>query len=363
MVVAAMALAATGFGSRALVATGAGDGSVIGRAPETVATSPASPPATSTTTARPHDGAKVPPGGDAPDRSQAGLALPIDFPDPAGLPDGAGYLAFSTQSGGMNVPVVTTADLESWSAPIDALPQLPVWGTTGPVWAPAALRNDDGRYLLAYATRHDSTGIMCVSIAVAERGTGPYVDASAAPLVCDEERGGSIDPSFFVDPNGATWLLWKSEGLAGADPARIFSQQIDPLSLTLLDEPAELLRRDRAWEHPTVENPAMAFLGDSYVLLYSGNRWDTSSYATGWATCQGPLGPCAKAPEPLLTGDGERSGPGGASWLATPSGKLWIAYHGWTAGAVGYPAGQRALYLADPVWDGSWLTASTTPSG
>jgi Glycosyl hydrolases family 43 len=349
LLVAAFVLGMAGFAHQTLSVAGILAGSSAGEEPATATARGAQPPPTSTT---------VPPAEDSWDRMEAGVAMPGDFPDPAVLADGGRYVAFSTQSGALNIPVITSSDLESWSAPVDALPQRPGWSTSGPAWAPAALRRGDGRYLLAYAVRHDDSGKMCVSVAVADQATGPYVDTSTDPLICDDAGGGAIDPSFFVDPSGATWLLWKAEA-TGEVPGRILSQRLDPLSLTLFGEPAELVRPDRAWEQPTVENPALAVLGDSYVLVYSGNRWDTASYATGWAVCRGPMGPCEKADEPLLASDGERAGPGGASWFPTPDGRMRIAYHGWIDGVVGYPPGRRALYLAEPSWDGSTLAAST----
>jgi beta-xylosidase len=275
-----------------------------------------------------------------------GLALDRDFPDPAILPDGGQYVAFSTQSAGLHVPVTTSADLTTWSEPVEALPRLPGWSGRRRVWAPAAIRRDDGRYLLAYSTFHRRSDDMCVSIAVAHRTTGPYVDESRRPLVCDHDLGGSIDPSFFVDHDGTTWLLWKAEGDDGT-PAQIFSQQLDSATLTLVGQPRTLLVRDLGWEDPTIENPALAVVDGTYVLLYSANRWETGGYTTGWATCSGPAGPCAKAKAPLLTNDADRSGPGGASWFVSADGRPWVAYHGWADGMVGYPSGRRALYLAD----------------
>jgi len=275
-----------------------------------------------------------------------GPALDRDFPDPAILLDGGRYVAFSTQSAGMHLPVTTSTDLTTWSEPVDALPRLPRWSGRRRVWAPAAIRSDDGRYLLAYSTFHRRSGDMCVSIAVADRATGPYVDQSRRPLVCDHDLGGSIDPSVVVDHDGTTWLLWKAEGQEDA-PAQLLSQRFDLATLALAGERTTLLTQDLGWEDPTIENPAMALVDGTYVLLYSANRWETGSYTTGWATCSGPAGPCDKAEVPLLTNDADRAGPGGASWFVSADGRPWVAYHGWAEGVVGYPTGRRALYLAD----------------
>jgi beta-xylosidase len=296
----------------------------------------------------------------APTDPWPGLALPREFADPAALADGDRYVFYSTESGGLHIPAVTSTDLRSWSAPVDALPERPRWSRSGPVWAPAATRRADGAYLLAFATLHHANGQMCVSVAVSDRATGPFVDRSTAPLVCDHGQGGAIDPSFFVDADGATWLLWKSEGVPGRHRSRLHSQRIDPVTLTRIGAPHELLGSDLPWEHPIVENPAMALIDGTYVLLYSANRWETSRYATGWALCTGPAGPCHKAPRPLMVNDRRRSGPGGASWFLTANDHPWIAYHGWKDGRAGHPdGGQRALYLAHPTLQNGVLQVIT----
>lgn len=280
-------------------------------------------------------------------RPTPGLTLPREFADPAVLADGDGYVAYSTGADGLHVPVVTTDDLRIWTAPTEALPDRPVWSTSGPVWAPAVTRRADGTYLLAYSAREDASGHMCVSVATSRHATGPFVDASAAPLVCDHEAGGSIDPNFFVDTDGSLWLLWKAEGVTGGQRPQLHSQQLDPKALTLRGTPHLLLVQDLPWEDPLVENPALVLMDGFYLLLYSGNRWETAGYATGWAICASPAGPCRKANDPLMRSDDRRSGPGGASWFLTADGIPWIAYHGWLDGRAGHGAGgTRALYLA-----------------
>lgn len=289
-----------------------------------------------------------------------GLALAREFADPAILRDGTSYVAYSTESGGLNIPTITSTDLRTWSAPVDALPTRPGWGRSGPVWAPSVLRQADGTYLLAYSARHDATRQMCVSVGTADRATGPFVDRSTGPLVCEHARGGSIDPSFFLAADGTTWLLWKSEGIPNREPPHIFSQRFDPAGLGLMGTATRLLTQDLPWEYPIIENPAMTVIDGVHVLLYSANRWETSSYATGWAVCEGPVGPCRKAAFPIMTTDAKRSGPGGASWFTTPDGLPWIVYHGWKDGRAGHPnGGQRALYLAKPRYKDGVLRVAT----
>jgi hypothetical protein len=70
---------------------------------------------------------------------------------------------------------------------------------------------------------------------------------------------------------------------------------------------------------------------------------DRGGYATGYATCVTPLGPCTKVTteRPLHASGTEDAGPGGACTFTPPAGDVWLAYHAWTPGAVGYGSGGR----------------------
>ena len=87
----------------------------------------------------------------------------------------------------------------------------------------------------------------------------------------------------------------------------------------------------------------------SYYLFYSGNWWESHTYAVGIATCETAMGPCEKPlDEPIFQFSSEVFGPGGQSFFTDADGDLVMAYHGWTAPTVGYPQGQRSLRI-DPV--------------
>lgn len=69
--------------------------------------------------------------------SIAGPVIAGDFPDPAVIPYGGGYHAFSTSSGGMHVPSAKAVrDLEWAVDHIDALPNPGAWSTGNDIWAP-----------------------------------------------------------------------------------------------------------------------------------------------------------------------------------------------------------------------------------
>lgn len=268
-----------------------------------------------------------------------------DFPDPFVLRVGPVYFAYATENQLTEVQTIESTDLVHWSWVGDAMGRLPDWASWGYLWGPSVLART-GSYVLYYATREAATGTECISHAVSALPSGPFVDTSTGPLVCQRDRGGSIDPSPFVDADGRAYLVWKSEGTATGEPTRIWSQGLTPDGLGLVGEPTELLHTDQPWEGPIVEAPSMTRTADGYHLLYSGNRWETADYAVGHATCASPAGPCTKTGAPVLASRGSLAGPGSAEVFTDATGGLHLAFHAWDAGQVGYPGGARSLHVA-----------------
>jgi len=84
--------------------------------------------------------------------------------------------------------------------------------------------------------------------------------------------------------------------------------------------------------------------GGRTYLFYSANRYSTARYATGYAICATPVGPCRRASNsplasssPLLATGGSVSGPGGPAAFVDTAGRLRLAYAAWDRGRVGYP--------------------------
>jgi beta-xylosidase len=271
---------------------------------------------------------------------------PGDFPDPFVLGSGPVYYAYSTQVGLTEVPTIRSNDLVHWQWVGDALAHLPAWATWGDLWAPAVLSR--GATFVMYYTTHDSaTDRQCLSRAVSPVPQGPFVDSSTAPLVCQTDRGGSIDPSPIVDGDGTPYLQWQSEGTLNGEPPRIWSQQLTADGLNLVGQPSELIHQDQGWEFPIVEGPSMHRIADRYYLFYSANRWQTAAYAIGYAVCASLRGPCSKPTSaPLLASSGSLAGPGGPSVFTDVTGATKLAYHAWTQPDVGYPQGARRLHIS-----------------
>ncbi len=285
----------------------------------------------------------------APSGTYQNPVFPRDFPDPHVFNDHGTFVASATNANGPNIQLVTSTNLRTWLLHRDALPTLPGWAVPGRTWAPSLARTSAG-YVLYYTARHRTGGIPCIGRAFGAASVGPFRDLSDIPLVCQSGyRNGSIDPSTYTDGHGRPWLLWKSEGTPGIEPTRIWSR---PLRLDGLefDGPAvELLRTDQAWEGPIIENPSMVHAGGKLLLFYSGGRWQDASYGINWAHCHGPAGPCTKAIGPWVSSGRAVAGPGGQDFFRGEDGKLWMSYHGWDPGAVGYRSGGTRTLRIDRV--------------
>ena len=313
---------------------------------------------------------------------------------------GSTYYAYGTSTGGAYLPVMRSTDLQTWVArsaydpPInedrfynDAMPSPASWGAdVNPgskmpkqVWAPGVERFGD-TYVAFYTIRtRISPARYCISFATSSSPEGPFVDRSSGPFVCDADPVGSIDPEPFVDPaTGTPHLIWKSEGVVGSTPTRIWSRQLTPSGTGFAagSTQRELLRTSQGWEGNVIENPSMVRSGGQLYLFYSGNEFASADYATGYATCRTPAGPCTKARStPLLASSGDRLGPGGATAFLDGAGVLRLAHHWWNAPYTSYPAypecqrngtcetqGQRRMSVLELSGSGTSLKVGPTPA-
>ena len=290
-----------------------------------------------------------------------------DAPDPDVIRVGATYFAYTTGGPHGNIPVLTSTDLRTWTPVGDALPALPVWSEPGRTWSPGVVFLN-GQYVMFYSTEEVDTGGQCISTATSIGPTGPFVDISLAPLICQRDLGGSIDPQPFVDANGTAYLYWKSNSGQSSAPAFIWAALLSPDGLSLASAPHSVLTQDQAWES-TVEGPDMVHASGSYVLFYSGGIWNGPGYGVGYADCAGPFGPCTKPlGAPILHSDAARLGPGGESLFQDASGNWSMAYDAWDGPVSDYSYGSggfRSLWVAPVTFSGGTPTvaAGQAPEG
>lgn len=299
----------------------------------TVATTSTSAPGGTTTTT-------TPPSPTLPTLDIRSAALTEDSPDPAVLRVGDTWYAYSTQVLFVKVPVRTSTDLVTWSAPGEALPDLPAWADFGANWAPSVVEAGDGTYVLWYAARDKVSGRQCVSRAVATDPAGPFVDELADAPVCQLTLGGSIDPHVFTDTDGSRWLYWKSDENALGKPTHLWAQRLSANARSLSGSPTRVLSQTATWEAPAIEQPSVTRVGDDYYLFYSGGWWESMGYGVGIAVGRSPTGPFTKltGTKPWLASAAGMKGPGALDVFEGPDGALWAAFHAW-GNTVGYANG------------------------
>jgi hypothetical protein len=280
----------------------------------------------------------------------------IDFPDPFILSTGSVYYAYATGSAFNTLQLARSSDGVTWTWVGDPFAGgSSAWATLfANTWSPEVLERPanpvaDQRYVMYYTSKSHvapTSGFQCIGRATSASPGGPFVDSSAAPLICQTASDGSIDASPYVAADGSLSLVWSTG--SPSHTATIYSQPLTANGLDLSGAPVALLTvANNSWESPIVEAPElMTNPAGGLFLFYSGNLWTTSAYAEGVATCDTPSGPCTRVgTSPVLASRSTMLGPGAGSPFSK-DGSWYFAFHAWEAPNVGYPAGgQRSLRL------------------
>jgi hypothetical protein len=262
-----------------------------------------------------------------------GPVIHSDAPDPSLLVVGHSYYAFTTDSGGNNLPVYKSTDLVDWQLVGDAMPILPSWAEIGFSWSPSVTVAPGGGYQLFYDAYDDADGAQCIGRATSTSPLGPFVDSSSTPFLCQQALGGSIDASVF-QRSGGDVLVWKSDRIAGIWAQSLGSDDTRVTGLRHL-----LLSPTASWEEGVVEGPAMLHSGSTVTLWFSAGIWSGPSYSIGRVVCDSPLGPCdAGSATQVLKTDGTLVGPGGPSFFDSDD-SVEMAFSAWVGKG-------RAMYLA-----------------
>jgi beta-xylosidase len=283
-----------------------------------------------------------------------GFSNPVygnNFADPDVIAVGDEYYAFATNGPLGNLQTLRSKDLVTWEQVGDALPRLPAWTSPGRVWAPEIAVHAPDRYVAYYTTAHNESHRQCIGVAVASKPEGPYVDTSSAPLICQQDEGGSIDASPFEDSTGQRWLYWKNDGNAIGVDTWIYVSKLSADGLRLEGEPTRLIKQDLPWEGNLVEAPYMLERNGTFHLFYSANAFDKPSYAVGHAVCESPSGPCRKSGDPILSSSDDAAGPG-HNMVLRKGDRYWFVYHAWDPALVGVDPPGRTMWLSELTWDG-----------
>lgn len=288
------------------------------------------------------------------------LVISGDFPDPDILQVGSTYYAYSTNSSAGNIPFATSSSpYGPWSMQGNALPNRPSWAVQGGgwMWAPDVSQLDDGTFLMYFATQSISPGRHCIGAATSASPRGPFVSHASAPLFCQYNEGGSIDPASFIDTDGKRYLLYKTDGVTASLPTRLYLQQVGSDGVTLIGNRTLLLSSGVASEHGNIEAPTLIKRDSKYVLLYSGGIYTynggNSSYNISYGVSSSIGGPYTKASQSLMTtqsNGGAIVGPGGQDVVTSTQGDV-LMLHGWTNSG-----GARSMFATPISWTNGYPT-------
>lgn len=290
-------------------------------------------------------------------------AWDADAPDPHVTRFGRTWYAYTTgTTWGNNIGVLVSDRPDGgWRTTTGkpygstALPKPPAWQVRDTQWAPAVYRYA-GRYVMFYAAQRASTREWCISVATSTNPAGPFQDASSGPTICQDHFGGVIDPHPFIDASGAPWLHFKTNdgepnaaGWGTHLVSRVLATRLSADGATPKGSYVEVLRKDSQqfpWQ-TTVDNPQMVLREGMHYLFHSGGDYvGNGSYVTGYATCDGPAGPCRTAAEPIVRSYADVAGPGGGTVVSGADGRWWLSYHAWKKGCYSYSCGIRRMYVA-----------------
>lgn len=271
------------------------------------------------------------------------VAIKEDFPDPSIIKVGNHYYAFATGGNGHNLQFSkATSPNGRWLCPqqvkgfkyLGSKDHLPWAVERQSVWAPDVHRLASGKYIMYFSTKYKANngeGREAIGYAIARSPEGPWEFPPAAnhkPLIYRPNMGGDIDPSFFEDSDGKTYIVYKNDGNAEHKADSLWVQQVGADGHTLVGHPFKMngLTNPGGNGQVTIEAPQIVRHGNEYVVFYStGSYNDTHpkgrpahNYTEHYATATSLRGPWKRGPKALLEtgGDGGKlRGPGGATVL------------------------------------------------
>lgn len=306
-----------------------------------------------------------------------GVPFSGGHPDPTLAQMGDILLSYGTNHGGSHLPAAWSRDGLTWTPRTqyegaagmedgygysnDGFPHMP-WtpaGVARETWAPsvAFVR---GQWVGFHSVRIANPGAFtpygrfAIHVSVADNPLGPFRPASSAPIVTTStasDPGGAIDPDVVVDEaSGRPFLIWKTEGNLSGNYPSVWGRELNAAGTGFLpgSTARKLITVSQGWEGRVVENPSMTRVNGQWVLLYSGNEFNSTSYATGYALCSSPIGPCTKSgANPILRGEPGAHGPGGADGLVDSRGRFIAVYHAWQGASGSRGTGERRQHVME----------------
>ena len=190
------------------------------------------------------------------------------------------------------------------------------------LWAPSVLQAD-GKYYLFFAANdiQNDQEYGGIGVAVADRPSGPFVDALGKPLVDKFHNGAQpIDPYVFRDDDGQLYLYYG--GWRHCNVARLRPDMKGFLPLADGSTFKEITPANY------VEGPFVFKRQGQYYLMWSEGGWQGPNYSVAYAIGRSPSGPFERVGKVLQQDPKVATGAGHHSVIPLPGSDTWyIVYH------------------------------------
>jgi arabinan endo-1,5-alpha-L-arabinosidase len=259
------------------------------------------------------------------------------------------------------IPIIRSKDLIRWNFVHDAFITKPNWKDSGGLWAPDISLHKNGKYYLYYAYSLWGDPNPGIGVATADTPAGPFDDHGA--LFTSESIGveNSIDPQYFQDEDGKSYLFWGSfHGIYGI--------QLSEDGLHTVGDKFQIAGNQ-------FEAPYVIKRGGYYYFFGSGGSCCDGAYSTyhvmvGRAkTVQGPYidkdgndllvtgGTTILNPNSKPDKNGKQFvGPGHNAIIKDDKGNDWIVYHAIDPNnpTLLNGATKRPLMIDQLIWKDGW---------
>ncbi len=190
------------------------------------------------------------------------------------------------------------------------------------VWAPSPVYAN-GKYYLFFAANdiQNNQEMGGIGVAVADKPSGPFVDALGKPLIDKFQNGAQpIDPHVYIDDNGQAYLYY-----GGWRHCNVTKLSKDLLSLVPFDD-GTTYREITPDQY--VEGPCMIKRDGRYYFMWSEGGWTGPNYSVAYAVADSPLGPFKRVGKILQQDKTVATGAGHHSMVRLPNTDTWyIVYH------------------------------------
>ncbi|MEO5772863.1 MAG: glycoside hydrolase family 43 protein [Sphingomicrobium sp.] len=220
----------------------------------------------------------------------------------------------------------SSKDLRHWTAHGAIMKPTDFKWAVGDAWAAQVVRRN-GRFYFYATVQHDDTQPgKAIGVAVADNPLGPFQDARGSALITDATTPSpygwsDIDPTVFIDDDGAAWLAWGNPVL--------YLARLKP-NMTELDGPIEKVALPNY-----TEGPWLSKRKGVYYLTYASMAHQGLFEHLSYATAPSPRGPWTY--QGLLTGPAKNSYTIHAGVIDGFKGQSYLVYHN---GALTMPDGE-----------------------